>query len=370
VGVTADVIVIGAGIIGCSVAHQLALKGARVRLFEARTVGAGATHASAGILAPYIEAPESGPLLDLAVRSLAAYERFVSDVRQDAGVEIDYRICGTMEVAPDAAAADSLGRAAARLARTANVAAEWLDPSAARAIEPSLPRTLAGALLIREHGYVAASQLAEALTWAALRHGAELETGRRIVSVRPSGSGVAVTAEDGAAWSADRVVIAAGSWAAQIGLAEAAARAVRPVRGQLLRLTWEGPPPVHIIWGPACYIVPWTDGSVLVGATVEDVGFDERATVAGVRDLLDAACEILPAAWRSTFHEARVGLRPATIDGLPIIGPSRQVPGVIYATGHYRNGILLAPITAMLVSDLILEDRRDPLLDFFRPDRF
>ncbi|MGH9311685.1 MAG: FAD-dependent oxidoreductase, partial [Vicinamibacterales bacterium] len=142
------------------------------------------------------------------------------------------------------------------------------------------------------------------------------------------------------------------------------------VRGQLLRLAWPRAPLARIVWGPRCYLVPRRDGTLLVGATVEEVGFDERATVAGVRDLMDAACEILPDAWRAGFKEARVGLRPATPDGLPVIGRSPGLDGVLYATGHYRNGVLLAPITAALVADLVLEGRTDPILDAFSPGRF
>jgi glycine oxidase len=117
-----------------------------------------------------------------------------------------------------------------------------------------------------------------------------------------------------------------------------------------------------VLWGKDCYVVPWQDGTVLVGATVEDVGFDERTTAAGVRDLLDAVCDLLPEAWGATFLEARAGLRPATEDGLPVIGRSTEAPGVIYATGHYRNGVLLAPLTAAIVADLILEGREDAAL--------
>jgi glycine oxidase len=365
-----EVIVVGAGIIGCAIAHQLSRRDARVRVFESRSVAAGATHASAGVLAPYIEAPEPGPLLDLAVRSLRAYDSFVSDVTQDAGVAVEYRICGTLDVALDSEGATRLKEQADAAAQMAGVTAEWFDAASAAALDPSLPATVAGALLIREHGYVAASQLAEALTWAALRHGAEFETGRRVTRIEQRRNRLAVSVEDGASWIADRVVIAAGSWASQAGIDEAAARAVRPVRGQLLQLAWQASPPRYVIWGPSCYIVPWSDGTVLVGATVEDVGFDERTTASGVHQLLDAACALLPAAAEATFREARAGLRPASLDGLPIVGPSPTVPGVIYATGHYRNGVLLAPITAQIVSDLILKNRRDPALRSIGPERF
>ena len=168
------------------------------------------------------------------------------------------------------------------------------------------------------------------------------------------------------------VVLAAGSWSGTIDVEGVAARApVRPVRGQLLSLAWPGAPPRRVLWSDRCYLVPWDDGTVLVGATAEEAGFDERATVAGVRDLLDAACDLVPHAWTAGFNGARVGLRPATPDGLPIIGRSRVLPNLMYATGHFRNGVLLAPLTAQLVADALLEDRVDPLIDDrFSPARF
>jgi glycine/D-amino acid oxidase-like deaminating enzyme len=125
-----------------------------------------------------------------------------------------------------------------------------------------------------------------------------------------------------------------------------------------------------VVWGERCYVVPWPDGTVLVGATVEDAGFDERTTVAGINDLLEAACELLPHAWTASFSAARVGLRPGTPDELPIIGRSTRLPNVIYAAGHYRNGVLLSGLTAQLVAGLLLDESGDPLLEHTRPDRF
>jgi glycine oxidase len=166
------------------------------------------------------------------------------------------------------------------------------------------------------------------------------------------------------------VVVAAGSWSGQIDIEGVPPLPVRPVRGQLLQLSWEGLPLRRIVWGPRCYLVPIAAGSILVGATVEDAGFDERTTVAGVRDLLDSACDLVPHLWQATFVGARVGLRPGTADEMPIIGRSSRMPGLVYATGHYRNGVLLAPLTARMVADLVLENREDPLLDGTRPQRF
>jgi glycine oxidase len=362
----ADVIVVGAGIIGCAIARELATRGATVRVIEARTVAGGATQASAGMLVPFIEAHEPGPLFDLTTRSLALYDDFMARVTDDSAIAVEYRRCGSLQIATDAAAAAHLREAQ----HVRPSVLQWLDPQAARQMEPSLSDSIAGALFAETHGYVNVPALTEALAWAAMRHGAEIESGRRVMSVDAADRVLDVTTDDGTCWTAATVVMATGSWTAGAGVPDGVAGHVRPVRGQLLRLRWQNAPPTHILWGPDCYVVPWEDGTVLVGATVEEVGFDERTTAAGVRDLLDAICELLPEAWGATFLDARVGLRPASSDGLPLVGRSPTLDGLIYATGHYRNGVLLTPLTAALVADLILDGRSDPALDMMRPGRF
>jgi glycine oxidase len=295
------------------------------------------------------------------------YDRFVDDVSRESGLAVEYRRCGTLEVAADRSAADRLRANAA--AHREDVVMTWLDASAAHLEEPALARSIEGALLVSTHGYVSVPTLIDALAWAALRHGAQVESADPVSGVRVDGSALVVVTADGTEWPANYVVVCAGSWSSQIGSPGLTAGAVRPVRGQLLRLRWQGSPLSHVVWGPDCYVVPWQDGTVLVGATVEDVGFDERATAAGVRDLLDAVCELLPEAWQATFVEARVGLRPATADGLPFIGRSTAHPRLVYATGHFRNGILLAPLTAQLVSEVIVDGTEDPILASVRPGR-
>ena len=358
---TEPVIIIGAGIIGCAVARELAARGVACTVIDDRPIGGGATQASAGMLAPYVEAHEHGPLLDLAVRSLDLYDDWIAAVRRESDVDVEYRRIGTLEVALDPMHAAELRRHAA----PAGVVTEWLDPEAAKAAYPALG-TVAGALMTRTHGYVAAAQLATALARAAERQGTTF-CRASVQRIDRQGSTVHVTTTHGD-YDARTIVVAAGAWANAIeGLWMPP---VRPVRGQLLHLGWQGPVLSTIIWGPECYIVPRTDGTLLVGATVEDVGFDERATAAGVRDLLDAACDLLPEGSGATFLEARAGLRPATPDKLPVLGSDRDAPGIIHASGHYRNGVLLAPITARLIGDLIIEGNRDPCLDAFRPNRF
>jgi glycine oxidase len=166
------------------------------------------------------------------------------------------------------------------------------------------------------------------------------------------------------------VVLGTGCWAGGIAIEGAASLPVRPVRGQLIALQLPTPPLEQTVWGPDCYLVPWDDGTVLVGATVEEVGFDEHSTVAGVSRLLGAAPRVLPALARAAFLGVRVGLRPGTPDDRPVLGASTRLPGLVYATGHYRNGALLAPITADIVADLIDGRAADPSLTPFSPARF
>jgi glycine oxidase len=202
--------------------------------------------------------------------------------------------------------------------------------------------------------------------------GASFEMPVEAVTLTPSRDGVAITAGD-RRYSADAVVLCAGTWSGRVKVVGARPVPVHPVRGQLLHLQWtsSAPPPTRILWDSQCYIVPWADGSLLVGATMEDAGFDERVTLDGVRTLAEAAGALLPAAKAgATFVAARVGLRPASPDGLPIIGPLADAPRVCVATGHFRNGVLLTPLTAQLVADSVLDGRRDAALDVTSPARF
>ncbi len=357
-----DAVVIGAGIIGLAVGRELARRGARTVILDERMAGSGATQASAGVLAPYIEAPDSGVLHELTVRSLHLYDRFIEAVRQDSAMPIEYRRGGTLEVADCPAAGDRLMAVAASL-RLAGLDARWVDGPEAVRLEPALAQP-EGALLLETQGYVRVAQLMAALRGAAQRHGATVLEHRKVGDVAARSDGLVVTAA-GETHSCTTVVVAAGSWSALV----AAGPAVSPIRGQLLQLLWNGPPVTRVLWSDRCYVVPWLDGTVLVGATVENVGFDQRTTVAGVRELADAACCLMPSAREATFVEARAGLRPSTADGVPLIGRSPRHPGIVYATGHYRNGVLLAPLTADLIADLVIDNHEDPVLALTAPGR-
>jgi len=361
--------VVGAGIIGCAVARELAVRDANVAIVDARDVGRGATHASAGVLAPYIEARENAPLSALAARSLEMYDEFVAGVEADSGLSVTYRRTGTLDVALKDDQMRCLEGAAADLANR-GVVAELLDAHALRREEPQIGTGAVGGLHIPSHGFVAAGDLIAALAGAAKRHGVELLERSRVTRVSPAGGALAIHTDRGTL-QAGGVVVAAGSWSGQLAIDGVADPApIRPVRGQLLHLAWSGPRLRRVTWAERCYLVPWDDGTLLVGATVEEAGFDERTTVAGVRDLIEAACELVPRAWTAALIAAKVGLRPASADGLPVIGSSSVYPNLMYATGHFRNGILLAPLTAQLVADVMLQHRSDPMLALTRPQRF
>ena len=363
-----DIIVVGAGIVGAAVAYELARRGVEVRIVDERTVGMGATQASAGVLAPYIEAREDSAFLSLTVRSLELFDEFIPRVSADSGIQVPYKRTGTIDIAASAEDMRAIEANAALLAGR-GVNAVMLDASGVRAEEPQVSADAVGGLLIETHGFVAAGELTRALVAAARARGAQLVEQSRVERIATTKDGAVVETSRGSL-RAGAVVFAPGSWAGRIPVDGVKAIPVRPVRGQLMSLAWSGPPLRRVTWSSRCYMVPWDDGTLLLGATVEEAGFDERATVAGVRDLLDAACEIVPQAWSAGFRGARVGLRPATSDGLPIIGASSAVPNLVYATGHYRNGVLLAPLTAMLVADAMLESRIDPLLAAVDPARF
>ena len=358
--------VVGAGIVGCSVAHELASRGARVHVVDMRGTGLGATQASAGILAPYVEG-HIDALLRIGVCSLSLYDAFVTRASEDAAKPIEYERTGTLQVAVDEDEAAELEASAQRLARS-GVAHSLMDGDQARRLEPSLSPRIRTALLLPQHGYVRVAQLTSALAAAAASRGTTTITAV-VQHVEPR-SGVVIVATPAGGIESDAVILAAGSWTSGLAQPLVSPPPVRPVRGQLLHLHFKQRPLSRVVWGTDCYLVPWHDGSLLVGATVEDAGFDESATAAGVAHLLRASGELLMTTPTARFDAVRVGLRPGTPDELPLIGPSSTMRGVYYAAGHYRNGVLLSPLTAKLVADLVMDGRRSPELELVRPDRF
>ena len=322
-------------------------------MLEPRSPGQGATRASAGVLCPYIEGHED-TLRDLGARSLELYDGFIDRLRADSGRDIVYQRNGTFEMAFSDADVARLTAQSKRLAEQ-HVEFAWETPAAFENLEPLASRQALGALLIPMHGFVGVTSLTLAAAAAAEQRGAQFtnEVGAIRIYSLPG----------------DRVVLAAGSWSSHITIQGADRVPVKPIRGQLIQL--EGKPGGirRVLWGPNGYLVPWPDGAVLVGGTVEDVGFDESHTEDAVRRLRDAAAELVPSLAYARVTSVRTGLRPRGPDDLPMLGPSRAVPGLFYATAHYRNGVLLAPLTVQLIAGLVLGHDADPALRDLDPAR-
>ncbi|MEA2423904.1 MAG: glycine oxidase [Thermoleophilaceae bacterium] len=295
--------------------------------------GAGASSVAAGMLAPVTET-EFGEdaLLRLNLESAALWPAFAAELEDLTGMSVGYEPRGALVVAVDRDDAEELRRLH-ELQRSLGLESAWLAPSAARAIEPGLAPRIAGAIDAPGEAHVDPVAVVAALVRAFEDAGGVIE--RRTV-----------TSLDGLA---EQVVLAAGAWSAQVADVR-----VHPVKGQLLHLrTRDGAPPLagRIIRTPRCYIVPRADGRVVIGATVEEKGFDTSVDARAVHQMLEAAWEVLPDVWELEFVEVIAGLRPATPDNRPLIGAAGD--GVVHATGHHRNGILLAPLTAQRVTEAL-----------------
>jgi glycine oxidase len=296
------------------------------------------------------------------------YEAFVARAVERSGLPVEFAWRGTLEVAVTGADVQRLARAQ-RVIAAEGVPGQWLEGQALVDVEPALHPAVRGALQIPSHAVVNVPALTAALAAAAVASGAELMVGVAATSIARAAGGLVVQTSGGAAVHAAQVVLAAGAWAAALTPVGADTMPVRPVRGQLLHLATPPGTVRHVAWASDVYLVPWSDGTVLVGATSEDVGFDERATAGGVSRLLAAATALVPALAEATFLEARRGLRPGSPDELPYIGRSEVLPGLVYACGHYRNGVLLAPLTAALVRRLVEGDGADDALAHVAPSR-
>jgi glycine oxidase len=354
-----DVAVVGGGAIGLAVAWRCAQRGATVALHDAGPLGGGASRVAAGMLAPVSEA-EYGPagryLLDLGLASVARWPAFAAELADASATESRLRATGTMIVARDRDAAESLEREQT-FRESLGLAVERLRPSEARRREPGLAPTVRMALEARDDHSVDPVWLLDALATAAGSAGVDLQphshvaleldgAGERVIGLRTAG---------GEHVGAATVVVAGGAWSAQIdGIPGRAHVPVRPVKGQIIALRDPAGPDLarRSIRFEGGYLVPRGDGRYALGATVEERGFDIGATAGGVYELLRDAAEVLPGVLELELDEVQVGLRPGTPDNVPLIG-SGALDGLVWATGHYRNGILLTPITAELVADLV-----------------
>lgn len=358
-----DAIFVGGGIVGLSSAWRAAQRGARVAVLERAAPPAGATNVAAGMLAPVGELTFGEPeLLRMTLAAAELYPDFVAELEAASGVATGYARCGALHVALDRDEAAELRRVH-DLQRSLGLEAEWLPPRRCRELEPGLTPSFNGGVHAPGEAAVDPRALAGALVAALAAAGGELRTGCEVVGgvfegerltgvrVTPAagGNGAAPVSEE---IHADAVVLANGAWSGATEWLPAHARPpVRPVKGQALELrTRDGAAPCErIVCSERVYLVPREDGRLVVGATVEEQGFDTAVTAGGVHELLREAYRLLPDVAEMELVDALAGLRPGTPDNLPIVGPG-AIDGLLLATGHFRNGVLLAPLTAERIS--------------------
>ncbi len=363
-----DVIVVGGGLSGASIAYHLAEAGLSVRLLERDTLAAEASGAAAGMLLPIGEATGKDPLLRWGMRSLAAFPGLVDAVMERCGVDPEYEPSGALHLAVGAEQQVALREKAQSVVA---FGANWVDMDEVRARVPALAAASGGALWCPREGHVRSEALVRGLALAAQALGARIEEGRGVDALVREGDRVVGVEAQGSRLLAGHVVVCTGAFAGAELLGELpVALPIEPVRGQILALDGSGVELPHVVMGEGAYLVPRRNGEIWVGATEERVGFDARVTAEGVSSLLEAGFALAPGLEGCAFLRAWAGLRPATPDGLPCIGRIPPIEGLIVAAGHHRNGVLLAPITGQLVLELV---RHGCLADdaaAFSPERF
>ena len=363
------VVIVGGGVMGCAAAYELAARGVRVTVLERSVPGAEASSAAAGILGAQVEAHAAGPMTELCLLSRKLYPSFVKQLERISGVAVGYRRAGVLKVHYTERAAARLLREVAWQAR-AKLAVERVSRRELRAREPALSPKLAGGVWFEQDALIDPRALLAALRVAAERRGAEFRSGSFVKRLDlATGGARGVELDDGSLIRGSHVVLAAGSWTSLLAASSAATPRIVPARGQMVELKTSVPLLSSVVFGPDCYLVPRADGRLLVGSTLEFVGFKREVTAGAVAGLLAAAIRLLPALADAELSGSWSSFRPYTPDELPLLGPSAAHGGVILMSGHYRNGILLAPISAKIVAACVLGHKPPLGLQPFSPDR-
>lgn len=353
----AEVAIVGAGVMGCALARELALRGRDVLVLERSVPGAEASSAAGGILGAQAEASAPGPFLELALRSRALWPGLAEALAEEAGIDVAFRTSGLLKLALDG---EDWLQPIARWQEAAGLRFQRLDGAEARELQPGLSEGVTAALFFEQEGVVDAQLLPGALATAARRAGATIVDGGEVLELRPG----RLRTRRGTVEAAT-IVVCAGAWTSRLLPGEV----VQPVRGQVL--TIQGPPgllgPVTFTRGG--YLIPRADGRVLVGSTTERVGFLKEVTVGGLHTLTGIALAALPGLAGRPVRDHWAGFRPGTPDDLPLIGPT-ALEGVHVLSGHYRNGILLTPVSARLMAQQLCGEAPDLELAPYDPGRF
>lgn len=361
-----DVVVIGAGAIGSACALELAKAGLRVTVIERGQPGSEASGASAGMLSAAFEEP-GGPVAELGRASAELYPALAEELRSDAGVDIEYSRAGHLHLL----FSDAEAQKSARQGERRGAGGErfvFLPPDEVRRLEPRVSPKVRGAIFVPGNGWVNAGRLVAGLVQAAALRGVEFRLGSPVQELTLEGGRVTGVSGRGFTLEAGAVLLAAGAWSGQIGGIPDALE-VAPVRGQMIALAALPALLQHVLYRGEVYLVPRPSGEILVGATVEEAGYDKTVTAEAIHWLLTEALAAVPALAGAPFLRAWAGLRPRSRDGWPVLGPWPDLPGLYVATGHFRSGILLTPVTARLIRELLVEGKPSLPLGPFLPDR-
>jgi glycine oxidase len=363
------VVIVGGGVIGCAIAYYLSRERARVVVLERGLIGSEASGAAAGMLAPLAEAHGPSAFLDLCLASHRLFPELTDTLYAETGVDVEYVPSGLLRVAFSEGDEAEL-RSRIEWQDRLGMGVRWIDGEGARGLEPLLSPGVRCAIYSPLEHQVNPTKLVQGLARAAEAQGAVIHQETPVVGLLRRGrrvTGVRLARET---LSADSVVLAAGPWTKRMAAALGVWVPVKPVRGQMLALGG-GPPPVrHIVWGPKGYVVPKPNGFVFVGATVEEVGYRKSTTKQGLASLRRMANALVPAFSYATHVDAWAALRPGSADSLPILGAVPGWEGLWVASGHFRNGILLAPVTGQLMARSLLEGKQAEALSPFSPARF
>ncbi len=362
------IIVVGGGIIGCASALELVKAGCAVTLIERATPGAEASSAAAGLLVPLGRSVDTA-FAKLALESWRRYPEVVRELRERTGIDVEYVTRGTIY---PLSTAEDVRAAEARLRHqwAHEVGIEAWDAGDVRSREPALSSEVRGAMFVRGDHWVNTQRLVVAYAQAAAGAGVALLTGAAVSRVIVEDGYARGVVVEGERYDADAVLLAAGAWTEALVASFGGRLRVEPRRGQMIALGHVPPVLTYAIHGDDVYLVPRPSGELLIGATVEKVGFQRAVTAAGVAGLLSVAMRLVPGLANLPISRTWYGFRPWAPDSLPILGPWPGIQGLFIATAHYRNGILLAPITARLMTECMTHGR--PSLDIkdFLPNRF
>jgi glycine oxidase len=361
------VVIIGGGIIGCSIAFSLAKAGVRPLVLEKTAVAAEASSGGAGLLSTQAHTDEPGPLFDLKLASRNLYPGLADELRERTDMDIEYRQLGhVVPTFSEAEAAAVRARVTWQAAR--GLPAQWLTPSETRELEPGLPEGVRGAGWFSEDHHINSTTMTQALAGATIKLGGQVGVERAVTDLVRDGNRITGVRIAAGTISAGNVVLAAGAWSGEFGAAAGISVPVFPAKGQIVVARLPQPALRHVVYQET-YVIPRAAGEHIIGSTVEYVGFDKRVTVEAIAGLLGDATRLAPALREAEMVTSYGCLRPASADGLPLLGRMGERPGLVVATGHFRNGILLAPITGTLIAELIVKGETTLPLAPFRPDR-